>query len=140
MSIATILFAYPISHLTCICLAFSTDEPVNGQHSTLNTEKDDDTYQQASIPEGMDDDVIPESPYPPIMEGRLNYFSSSPQGRRSHFKPKKAATVKKQRHMKEAWALFITVPNRDKEGLKNALQVFARCNLFISPIRAGEKE
>ena len=50
---------------------------------------DDDIQQQEPILERMDDDLIPEGPYPPITKGTLNYFKSSPQGKQSHFKPEK---------------------------------------------------
>ena len=60
----------------------------------MNMEQDDDTQWEVSIPEGKNGTLIPNGPYPPIMEGALNYFDSSPKGRLSHFRPKKAATVK----------------------------------------------
>ena len=62
----------------------------------------------------------------------MNYFNSSPQGKHSHFKPKKAATVKKQRHMKEAWASFLAVHNMDKKGLKKAITRICKVQSFFS--------
>ena len=69
-------------------------------------EDDDDTQQKELISEGMDDDVIPEAPYPPTTKGPLNYFSYL-------ILNKKAATVNRQRQMKEACASFSAVANMD---------------------------
>ena len=66
----THLFAHLISHLICIYLSFCTEQPVNSEDSTIDMERDDDTQQEESIPEGI---------HPPITEGILNYFDSSPQ-------------------------------------------------------------
>ena len=53
----------------------------------MNMEQDDDTQQEVSITQGEKGTLIPDGPYPPIMEGTLNYFDSSPQGSLSHANP-----------------------------------------------------
>ena len=55
----------------------------------MNMEQDDDTQQEVSIPEAKNGTLIPDGPYPPITEGTINYFDSSPQVRLSHFQLKK---------------------------------------------------
>ena len=61
--------------------------PFNEQPANIDDD-DDDTQHQESTSERMDYHVIPECPYPPMTEGTLNYFDSSPQGKHSHSEPK----------------------------------------------------
>ena len=55
---------------------------------------DDDTEDDISSTDDIKCSLIPNGPYPMIVKGMLNYFNSSPEGRVSHFKPKKAAIIK----------------------------------------------
>ena len=77
---------------------------------------DDDTEDDISLTDDLKCSLIPNGPYPLVTKGTFNYFNSSPQGRVSHFKSKKAAVTKK--HIKEAWASFLTVCNMTKDGMK----------------------
>ena len=77
---------------------------------------DDDTEDDISLTDDLKCSLIPNGPYPLVTKGTFNYFNSSPQGRVSHFKSKKAAVTKK--HVKEAWASFLTVCNMTKDGMK----------------------
>ena len=62
----------------------------------MDIEQDDDTQGDVPTTEEMKGNLNPDGPYPPIMEGTLNYFDSSPQCWLSHFQPKKGCCHTKQ--------------------------------------------
>ena len=68
---------------------------VNNLHSRMDIEWDDDTQGDVLTPEEMKGNLLPDGPYPLIMESALNYFDSSPQGWLSHSQPKKRCCCKK---------------------------------------------
>ena len=77
--------------------------------------EDDKEEQQSNIVSMDDGPLIPQGPYPPMPEWRLNYFNTSPQGMVSHSTlKKKAAMVRKCRDMTKAFV-------RNKESCEKVM-------------------
>ena len=79
--------SHPISLVYVYPFVLNNLSISNTSQSTIDMEEDNDKQQEVSIPEGSYGNLICNGHYLLTMEGTLNYFYSSPQGRHSHFEP-----------------------------------------------------